>query len=507
MSFSGDANITIVDGGATVVVPSASVQLVIGTSTSGTAAQIVATKNPQTLQSTFGAGKLVEAAAYPILAGGTVLAMRAAKTASGTATAVTFVGTGTSVITITLDGTNGAFDDYYIVFKVTLGGTIATGPISFQISLDAGRTFGPVLSLGVATTYVIPNTGVTLNFAAGTLVTGDQATASTAAPTCSNANVQACINAFQASQYSIGGIGSAHILGTSAGADATAFDGYLGTLANGYIFTRTFVDVRDASPAAKWGGTGETESVWSSSIQTDYSATSAKRVCAGAGHWNMPSAYANAAYGAPRYRRNMAWAAAARQVTVPPQRHLGRFRDGALGKIVVDPVNDPLDGFIYHDDRVTPGLDYFSAGTGGRFMTTRTRIGQQGVFVSNPLSLAPLGSDFALLPNGLVMDVACSIVHQTAQLFVNDDLRVIPPGNTIDERDARTIENTIYQTIQSFMIATKMISAASVVVDRTNNLLTTKVVNITITITGRAYVLQENLTIGFQNVAAAAGGS
>ena len=57
------------------------------------------------------------------------------------------------------------------------------------------------------------------------------------------------------------------------------------------------------------------------------------------------------------------------------------------------------------------------------------------------------------------------------------------------------------------MIAQKMISAASVVVDRTNNLLTTKVVKITITITGRAYVLQENITIGFQNVAAATGGS
>lgn len=507
MAFSGDVQITIVDGGATVVVPSQSVQLVIGTSISGTAGQIVATKNPQTLQSVFTAGPLVEAAAYPLLAGGTVLAMRAAKNTSGSARAVTFVGTGTSVITTSVDATNGAFDEYYVVFKVIAGGTIGVAGITFQLSLDAGRTFGPVLALGTANTYAIPNTGVTLNFAAGTLVAADQATFSTIAPIWNDANVQACLNTFQASQYGIIGIGSTHIVGISAGADATAFDGYLATLASGYLFTRSFVDVRDASPAAKWGGTGETEATWIGSIQTDYSAVSAKRICAGAGHWNMPSAFANAAYGAPRYRRNMTWAAAARQVTVPPQRHIGRVRDGALGRIVVDPVNDPLDGFVYHDERVTPGLDYLLAGTGGRFMTTRTRIGLPGVYVSNPLLSSPLGSDFYLKPLGDVLDVACTIVHQAGQQFVNDDLRVSGAGNTIDERDARGIENAINAQLQALMVGQKMCSSVSVVVDRTNNLLVSKVVNITVVVTSRAYVLQENVTIGFQNTGAAGGGS
>lgn len=147
----GDVQLTILDGGS-VVVPGLSIQVVIGTSSTGTAAQVVATQNPQTLITTFGYGPLVEAGALSALAGATVLAIKATSNTAGAAAAVTFTGTGTSVIT----ATGAANDSYLVQFLVVTGGTIASAGITFQLSLDAGRTFGPTLALGTANTYVIP---------------------------------------------------------------------------------------------------------------------------------------------------------------------------------------------------------------------------------------------------------------------------------------------------------------------------------------------------------------
>ena len=507
----GNVNITITDGGsASIIVPGSSVQLVVGCSSSGTAGQLVATRNPATLQSMFGYGPLVEAAALPCLAGGTVIAIKAATATPGGASSVTTTGGGTSVITVT--GT--PYDTYYVTVKFTTStgaaGTIgqATPAIYLQVSLDAGRNYGPVISLGTANTYAIPNTGITLNFAAGTILNAQTSTFGTTEPAWSTAGIQSALNAFQASQYAIAGVGSTHLVGTMSGANATTIEGYLDTLATGYVYTRAFASARDASPTTAWGGTGETESTWMNSIQTDFSAVSGRRLCVGAAYWNMPTAFPNpASTGAPVLRRPIAWAAAARQVVIPPQRHLGRVRDGSISQIVVDPLNNPLDGFVYHDERLNPGLDYVIAGTGGRFMSTMTRTGLPGVYITNPLSMAPLGSDFFLMPLGSVMDVFASIIHQVGQQIIDDDVRVNASG-TIYENDARAIEAILANSVNSVMFAQKMISqpcaaGAGIVVDRTNNVKTTNNVNVTGQIVSRGYVLSETVTLSYQNPNAA----
>ena len=53
--------------------------------------------------------------------------------------------------------TVGAFDDYFVVFKTIVGGTRGVAGVLFQVSLDAGRNFGPQIPLGTAVTYAIPN--------------------------------------------------------------------------------------------------------------------------------------------------------------------------------------------------------------------------------------------------------------------------------------------------------------------------------------------------------------
>lgn len=489
MAANGDVNITIADGGSAVaVVPAAQVQLVIGCSSAGTIAAPLATSNPNTLVANLGFGPLPEAAALVCQAGGTAIAMRCTSNAAGVAGAVQFVGTGTSVIT----ASGAPYDDLYVRFLCVGPGTIGTAGITFQISLDAGRNYGPVLALGTAVTYAIPNTGLTLAFAAGTLVAGDTAQVRCTAPQWNTAGIQACLNAFQASQYGVQGVGSIHIVGPCSGATAATLQTYLETLATGHIYGRAIVDVRDANAPNAWTGTTtESETVWVNSVALDFSTTSARRICAAAGHYNMPSAYSNPAAGSPRYRRSLGYALAAREVTIPPQRHAGRVRDGNLSQIVIDAINDPQDGFVYHDERILAGLD------AARFASARTRVKKNGFYIVNPNLMSPLGSQFTFLPHGNVIDIASDITYDKGQDEVNDDVRQNPNG-TIFETDAKHLENEINLSLAAQMVNPRMVSSASFVVDRSWNVGATNKVQGTLSVLPRPFVLEVDVTIAFQ---------
>jgi len=496
MSNTNDVEITVSDGsGAVVVVPSAKVQVKIGVGSGGTAAinQVCASTQPSQLEALHGRGPLAECAAIAALAGAVILSVQIPIVTLGTATAVVHAGTGGSVMTATLDGTVGAFDDYYVVVKSVLAGTIGTGPVNIQFSLDAGRTFSPVLALGTATTYAIPNTGITLNFTVGTMVVGDTYKFRTVAPAGNDAGVTAAIAALQASPYAIQGWGSMHLVGPINGASAATYQTNLETAAVTYdVFTRIMTEARDASPATTWGGSGETEAAWMSSLQTSFSALQARREGVGAGHYNMVSAFP--ILGTTfRYRRPGEWAVAARVTTIPTQRMASRVSDGQLSQIIVDPTSDPGDGFIYHDERITPGL------TGSRFQACRTRVGKGvGFYLDLPNLMSPTGSDFQYFPQGSVIDVVCDIAKQTAADEIDNDL-ILNTNGTISESDALRIESVTNQAIKNSCTDVKMISGGSVVVSRTQNVRTTGKVLMTVTINGVGYVTEVDITVGFQH--------
>ena len=102
MSTTGNVQITINDnGGATnIIVAAPSVIAVAGTCSSGTVNVPVSTRSLSTITSTFGYGPLSELCALLISAGATVIASKLATATAGAAGAVTFVGTGTSVVSV-----------------------------------------------------------------------------------------------------------------------------------------------------------------------------------------------------------------------------------------------------------------------------------------------------------------------------------------------------------------------------------------------------------------------
>ena len=232
------------------------------------------------------------------------------------------------------------------------------------------------------------------------------------------------------------------------------------------------------------------EVAFMTAIENDFASVSAKRVCVCAGHYSMALIFANPIAGKAIVRRNLGFALAARQVQIPAQRHAGRVRDGSLTQIIIDASVDPIDGFIHHDEAINPGFD------AARLCSARSRVGLPGIYIVNPNLMAPPGSDFTLLPLGNVMDTACSIVHQIGQQQINSDVRLNSNG-TLYENEALTIEAAILTALNDNMTSVAMISSASVSVDRTNNVKTTKTVNISVSIVARGYILQENVNIGF----------
>ncbi len=525
MPNAGEVNIQVIDNGSAAInVPAQSTQLVIGCGnlTHATAPvsdyQIVATRQPSTLLASFGPTALVEAAALAILAGGTVLAMSVPVTTKGTATApVLSQGSGATLGTaspsVALDGTQGAYDDYYVVAKVVTGGALATAGITLQFSLDAGRNYGPIVALGTALTYTIPSTGmvITLGVGAATLVAGNLIRFSTTGPAWAIADVQTALAKFKASPYSNADVGSVHIVGGGTGgisgtppamsaseiaALSNGSTGTLDTLTQSYLFERAIVTLRDASGPAAFGGSAESEATWITALGLLSSTTTGNnglRICPNAGYYNTPSAYPLALTGSSSYRRSLAWSLAAREVAIPPQRHAGRVKDRALSTIVVNPATDPLDGFVYHDELTTPGIDAL------RITSARTRRGLGVAFyIVNPNLSSTPGSAFTLLPLGLVMDRACTIVHEVGQEVINEDVRLNTNG-TLVENDAKAIEDALGTALKTRMLAANMISGYLVAVDRTTNVRSTNAVNVAVTLDARGFVLQENVTISFLN--------
>ncbi len=177
--------------------------------------------------------------------------------------------TGTSVVTV--HAATHPFGTYEAYVRVTLGGTIATGPISLSWSLDGGRTMSPAVSLGTATTFTIPNSNVQFDFAAGTLVTGDVIKVRTKAPAPVAADIDAAFAALAVSSidfslvvcdWDMTAALAAHV---STGLSALRA---VGKRATALVRTK----IRNFE-------TAETEATWSAAIVSDYAAFSDSNIC------------------------------------------------------------------------------------------------------------------------------------------------------------------------------------------------------------------------------------
>jgi hypothetical protein len=462
-----DVNVTVRDGALGIVSAAQNgVAAIVGVSTAGTGNSPVTVGDIATLQSTFGAGPLVELGAHVLqVGGGPIVAMRITTAASGSSGTVTKVGTGTA--TLSVGGSPP--DDIDLVIRILSGSaTVTAGTATFQYSLDGGRTWSAVLTLGTLGSYTVPVVGLQFFWTAGTIVAGDTFTVHTSSAAFSNAELATALDALlgnAATWFAVAVAGIPADAATWAAMFATLDSKLEGAATNYARYAYGYISAPDLADAA---------------IITAAATMASRRVSSPGGFENLTSALSGSGY-----KRPLLWSAIARAQAGRPSEDPGRVASGPIAGAVA----------LLRDEFQTPGLD------AARLLTAQTRVGLAGYYITQGRIMAPVGSDYSYIPNRRVMDLATATARNVLQQYVNESLRVDRSTGAVLEQDARAIENRIDRALRSVLVQPGDASDCGVNVDRTINLLGTGQLKATVRVLPLGYARYITMDIGLTNPA------
>lgn len=381
----------------------ASTFLFLGTASAGTVNTLYSFSRKSTVVSTLGQGTLPEAICTTLdIAGGPVYGMRVTGSVAGTTGAVTQSGGG-PVVT----AAGAANDAYQAIVTVRLGGALGVGKFSY--SLDNGETESETLVIPAGGSYLIPNTGVTLTFPAGTYVVDETYSFDTTAPYYSTTDIANAVTAIQATNKEF-----AVIVPLGKPGDATtgatlfaALSTHMTSFENGYRYLGALQDAGDDTEA---------------NAITAFASSASSRIAVTFGDLVMSSSKPFAGWGRPKMGILPAVAAHAAKLLISTK--LSRVASGPLGGGIKSITHDS-------DKSATPL-------TGDRFTTLRTHQGRPGFYVAAAPMMAAAGSDYL---NGWnlrrVMDTACDIAAKEQLLFLDASARTNPDATILEEDAAR----------------------------------------------------------------------
>lgn len=442
---------------------------VVGVCTAGTANTVYEFNDLQTLVSTLGTsvsgGPAVEAAALILaVSGKPVVVVPTTNSTAGTVGSVTVTGTGPSSL-VSFTGT--PLDAYHIRIKITLAGV--RGTARFRIAFDGNNPDGPTYSdeyvtAATVTTWV-GSTGLTVAFDnSAPYVLDDVFAATCVAPAYSNGDLNTALTALMADARTwrfVFVVGEASSVSGSA-TMASTLDTALATAQSNFRYAWGLIQAPSDTDA---------------NISAAFSSFSSRRVAVAAGFTTTTSVISGRTFS-----RGGAWSAAARAMAMTISQDLGEVRAGALPAVTA----------LTRDERKTPGLD--AAG----FLTLRTHVGLNGAYVNNPRIFAPAGSDFQLIQNRQVLDVACSVGRVALLQYLNGEL-VVNENGTVDEAEAQSIDATISAALAQSLLQPGYVSAVSAVTDRTNNVLSTQTLKVKLRVRPKGYAKTIEADIGFDN--------
>lgn len=466
--------ITELDGALGVLPPSAGrLHAIVGATSKGVANLPATFGKADDIRANFGEGPAIESAAhYMALYGRPVLFTKTEASVPGVLGDVDFTGTGTSIATAT--GT--PVDDLEIAFKVKRGGTIGTAGITFVYSLDRGRTVSPETSLGTLQAFEIPDSGVTLNFAAGTLVADDLFTIEVQAPTWNTADLAPALAALKASQvlWEL-----CQIVGPIDDAAVDALDLAFAGMANAGKYRAWIGNTR--IPAVD-----ETPAEYQTALETMFAAKSSKYGSLYGGGCKLISSVSG-----NRYRRPVSFATAAREAFVSQEINIADPNLLTLeGVSIVDKNGNPDE----HDESLNPGLDDLRLGC------LRTWDGV-GAYVNRPRLFSPTGSDFQLMPHRRVMN----LTHETLRTYfirrLNRPVIVNKTTGFILEEEALEMEAGALALLRTTLTSKPKASAVQFILSRTDNLLSTRTITGSARVVPLAYPETISLDVGFFNPA------
>ena len=428
------------------------------------------------LVSEYESGPLVEWGAYFIenYQRPLIVVKSAASVAATVSTVDDNDAAGTSVVTVDTGPTPA--DDYELALEILTGGTVGTAGITYRMSLDGGRTWSNTRSLGTATAAAFPdNAGVTFAFGTGTVVAGDLYTATAQAASFNAADLGGALNALKSTQIDFG------LVVLQGGAiDANSFDTAEGV--------RNFTNGRHA-----WVGntvlpsSGQTESAYATALTALSTGKSSKGGSVYAGACRATSAISQR-----RLVRPASWGAAARQAFVSEQINIADPKLGALPGISIRDVNGNPE---QHDESVNPGLDDL------RYATLTSFPRRQGAYVTLPRVFAPTGSDFDIMPNRLVMDLAYDALYDYLLDRLHSPIQVSRKTGFILPAVAKDIELGADAVLRTVLLTTPKASDAFFRMSRTDNLLSLPTFTCFARILPLSYPRWINLDMSFTNPA------
>ncbi len=460
-----NVSITVTNGNLGNAAPSPSSTIaVVGCSSSGTANVVSGPySNITTLIADYGYGPAVESAAALIAAGSQPLFIKTASTTPGSSGAVTHTGSaGLSVMTVSVGA---AYDQYDAIITIVRAGTVGTGiPGGFTYSLDGGLTTSVEIRMPVSGDYVIPNTGLTIHFTVATIGVGDTYTFATVAPAWANADLTSAGAALRVSPKIAGLM---HVVGPMNATAAGVLHTALAAFPASKKFIRALVETVDFT---------STEAAWITTITTDFALFTSDYISVAA----APLLYPSAINGV-NFRRSCAFPAIVRLSQVAISQSAAEVSLGAMPSVTT----------CYHDELAVPGLD------ADRFLTMTSIPGLTGFYITRPLLMYGVGSDFTEIQYGRVMDEACRIVYSFFVQRLNSRVRLNPSTGRILEKDARALETGCDSALQSGLVNPGDASAEQVVVSRADNITSTKTLTVTARILPVGYIEYVVVTIGF----------
>jgi hypothetical protein len=475
-----NVNMQKVDGGTGVTRPSVSgIWAIIAPSEKGTQNLPGGYGDSDVALTEYGLGELVESAAYMFPSGKSLVLVRGTASTAATYSAVTKTGTGTSVITA---GATTPYDDgdAYVIFPT--GGTLGVAGIELQYSLDGSTTnLSAKVSLGVAMTYTIPNSNVTFNFGAGTIVAGDFFTCKITGPRMTVADLSTALEALRLSTLQFENI---LVMGHDAVASTVStLDTWLSAREAEGRFYGAFVNSRMKN-------VGETEAQYLTAMGTAWSATSSIRVSVSTDGAELTSAIPGRGW---TIKRRTALMVAARLAKIdygidPAWVALGPI----AGAGIVDVRGNPK----HHDEQKFPGLDDL------RLAALRT-VPSKGslVYINGARLISAPGSDWVFAQHIRVANRACGIVFDVLTNELSRGVRKNPkPGPNqeryIDEASALEIDllaNGAMSELQG------QVDALQFKLSRTDNLASNGLVTVTgkIEVVALAYIKGFAVKFGF----------
>lgn len=434
MTLVPSVSITKQDGQTGVVGPSAvGILAIIAAAAAGAFNTPAQYTSDRAVCTDYGAGPLTEECSYTLGASGQpVIPIRGTTTTAATYGAITFTGTGTSVVTA---GTTHPADNYAVTVTIVAGGTIGVTGITYTYSLDGVNT-SAVQSLGTANTLTIPDLlsgaspGVSFALAAGTLVAGDTWTCATTAAQMSNTDLSASLEALRVStQPWEGALIDAPI---SAGTVALV-DQWLAALESVGKF-------RFAVMNTPMKGT-TSETAYTTAMTTLVAGqTKSIRMVLAADGGDVTSTLTGLTL--PRVA---ALGIAADAMAIPIGQNPAWVDAGPIpGFGICDAKGNPK----YHNEEPYPNLSAL------QLATLRTVGADTGAtYICNALVFSTVGSDYVLLPHIRTMNRACEVAFAILQKQLGRGVGKKPKDkNTgavyIAESDAASIEGLVNGALQ-----------------------------------------------------------